>query len=284
MKNFVKKLGCFLALIVAVVGCLSFVACDEADMKTLSVQIQVVDHEEGTVETKTINIDLYGHLAPKTVNAIIKYANEGYYNNTVFYVDAQNHSNMIMLGTIKIDDNGNYVVNSPKPQIEGEFTYGGTTGSDLKNVEGAVGLWRTWFASDNSLASNGFDTGRASMYIPMEEKSELNDYFCVFGKIDLATYSTTFTKIKNALGTDNCDTYWLYYTGEYDQTKPNDYYGLTPHIITDEEYEELTTEEKDAIFDAEGEQFVEFNKKKIRISKSLTTGERGVYIKKVTVK
>ncbi len=286
MKKHIRKLVNFIAIILVAVFCFSFTACDEANITTISVEIQVCDHEEGTSETKTINIDLYGHLAPKTVAQIVKYVKEGYYNNTVFYVDTE-RSEQLMLGMIKLDADGNYVVNELKPTIDvGEFKYGGTTGSNLKHEKGAVGLWRSWGASDTYQSSNGFGTGRATMYMPMNSNlSGYDDYFCVFGKINLENSATTFEKLLNAFGSGNYEEYYMYYTGEFDENATN--YGLQPHIITADEYSELSTEEIEAIFDAEegqNKQLVEFNKKKIRISKDLTNGAKSAVVNKITVK
>ena len=287
MKRISKLFVNILAVIMLAFGTLSMTAC--ADVVTLEVTLEVYNFSESRFyeeDEVKLTIDMQRHLAPKTVDAITEYATNGYYDNTVFYL-MEGYTTQLMIGEIKYE-NGEFVKNAVKPQIEGEFEYGTTKGSNLVNDEGYIGLWRSWYAQDDGQhkyeSSNGMGSGRSNIYIPLDVISEYDGYFCVFGTIDY-TIAANDTGV-NAVGeilSNNYTTYVVYYTGEYDQEKPDEDYGLTFHCITADEYSELSTEEKDAIFTAEADQYVEYNMHRIRIPNSTTDGKPSAVIKSIKI-
>ena len=85
MKRFLKVFTNLIAVFMLVFATFTMVGCGE-DIKTAKVKIQLYDYAESEFYADsevTLSIDLYGHLATKTVEAIVKYINEGYYNNAL---------------------------------------------------------------------------------------------------------------------------------------------------------------------------------------------------------
>ncbi len=288
MKRTYKLFINLLAIMMCIVCCFSFVGCRE-DIKTIELQISVYDYDDDKeYEDVTLTVELYRHLAPQTVDAIIKYVEEGYYDNAIFYKDAS-YSSQIMLGDLLIDGE-DLAQNAIKPQLEGEFEKGAVTGSNLVNNKGYIGLWRTWCAQDNQnakyAASNGFNSGRATWYIPTAENVEFNGYFCVFATIDLEDEANTdaLSYISEAVD-NNAEQYVIYYTGEYDATKVNENYGLTFNSMLKSEFDKLSSDEIEEleIFEAEGSEYVEYNQKTISVA-TFTDGKTGAFIKKAIVK
>ncbi len=288
MRRISKLFVNVLAVIMLAFATLSLTAC--ADVVTLEVTLQVYNftqskfYEEDEVK---LTIDMQRHLAPKTVDAIAQYASDGYYDNTVFYL-MESYTTQIMIGQYKMDGN-KIVKNDIKPQIDGEFEYGTTKGSNLKNDQGYIGLWRSWYIQDDGAhkfkSSNGMNSGRSNIYIPLDVISEYDGYFCVFGTIDYSiTANDTGVNAVGAVLSNNYTSYIVYYTGEYDSSKPEEDYGLTFNCIPADEYGNLSQEEKDAIFVAEGDQYVEYNEHRIRVPNTTPDGNQSAIIKSVKVK
>lgn len=287
MKGIRKLFVNVLAVLMLVFSTFTMTAC--ADVVTLEVTLQVYNFTESRFyeeDEVKLTIDLQRHLAPKTVDAITQYASEGYYDNTVFYL-MEGYTTQIMIGQYKMDGD-KLVKNDIKPQIDGEFEYGMTKGSNLKNDEGYIGLWRSWYAQDDGAykykSSNGMDSGSSNIYIPLDVIAEYDGYFCVFGTIDysITANDTGVNAVGSVLGS-NYTTYVIYYTGEYDASKPEEDYGLTFNYITADEYGNLTQEEKDEIFVAEGDQYVEYNEHRIRIPNKTPDGRQSAIVKSVKV-
>lgn len=317
MKRFSKILTNLLAVILLVVGCVSLVGCGE-DITTAEVKIQMYDYDGQEfygADESTLTIDLYGHLAPKTVEAMVKYINEGYYNNALIYAVNIDSITQYMVGDLYVDGDAievgeNGVVNikqkAVKPTLPGEFKYGGTTGSDLINAKGSVGLWRTWYSTGSWTASSATDTGSATWFMPTETRTSYNDYFCVFGQIDLT--STVNSATLDALDSlfeseENYTEYVIYYTytatettdgytfGEYDEEKPN--CGLVFNCVTEEYYEENIEELSEdelaeqgiKIFETEDDQrqYTCYDKYTIKVPNN-AGGKVGGMIKTATIK
>ncbi|MBQ8197387.1 MAG: peptidylprolyl isomerase [Clostridia bacterium] len=288
MKRLWKIFVSVIAVIMATVACFSFTACTGEDIVQVEVKVQLYNSTEGefyTDEEVTLTVDLYRHLAPKTCGAIINYINEGYYNDTFFYkVDGQ--TSQIMVGDYKMVD-GEIELNAIKPTLDkAEFTYGGVKGSNLTNVKGAIGLWRSYFANDSSTyktTSNAMYSGRATWYMPVTEIPSYDGYFCIFAQIDLenANNVTALNAIDGLLSNSNhYDEYVVYYTGTYDATQVNNDYGLTAHIVSADEFNENDPD----IFVAEGQQLVSYNKRTIRVPNTAVDGNVKAMIKSITVK
>lgn len=259
-----------IAVMLMLSACLGLSAC-QADIRKIELDIRVYNYEEeGQFENVTLTVALYRHLAPKTVDAILGYVKDGYYDNTVFYkfTDSK-YDDQIMIGDIVVKD-GEIDNNAIKPQLPGEFEKGGTIGSNLINVEGAVGLWRTWYDWNNEtykLSGDSMKTGRATWYMPTSTISSYNDYFCIFALIDLQNEnnSEAWELIQAAL-TENTEEYTVYYTGEYNanDADANDGHGLTFNCETSAAFEEK--EESLNVFETQGSnQLTCYNKYEIAI-------------------
>lgn len=276
MKRFTKILVYIMALVLLCVGCLSFTACS-SDIRRLEVKVSVYNTDSKALEDKTIYVDLYRHLAPKTVDKILEYVNEGYYSNTIFYQE----NSSIFMGDLAYED-GEIIQKEIKPEIYGEFDANGTIGSDLVNKEGSVGLWRGWSSEGHKVNGSEFDSGRATWFMPTTDLSDYNNYFCVFAQIDLQneTNKETFDAIKKMFTTDgNYQSYAVYYTGEYDADDFNGNYGLTFHSVEAENY--VAPED---LFTAEGDQLNSYNKKTVKVAVYENAGVTQLGAKVVSIK
>lgn len=299
MKRISKLMVNLIAGIMLAISCFCLVGCE--DIVTLEVTLSVYDYDNDTwydEQDTTLTIDLYRHLADETVDTIVSYVKDGYYDGLPFYSMPYDNNKLVMIGDYKLEG-ANLVQNEIKPVIEnGEFEHGATKGSNLKNVKGAVGLWRTWYAQDAGgnahKASNGMDTGRANWYLPTTAIADYDGYFCIFGQIDLEdeTNSTALSAIEQALKTaSNCEEYVVYYTnGEnytVDNTVQNN--GLTFNYMSKTEFDEkygknpsVSTLEDNGIFVPENDQYVCYEYHTVRIA--VKDGALGAKIKSIKVK
>lgn len=296
MKKLVKLLINALAVLMLFVTTIGMTAC--ADIKTLEVVVQVYDYDEREFlneEDVTFNLDLYRHLAPQTVDAIIAHVQNGYYDNTFFYVEEASGYNVLLVGDLKYDSEGNVVQNlidgKQPSQIYGEFEANGVKGSDLRAEKGTVGLYRTYFKNDGNFdaSSTARDSGRATWMLPQVSSTAYNGYYCMFGKYDLdGNALTAIDAVTNVLrNTGSYTSYIIYYTGEYDASKPDENFGLTFHCVPELTFNNLTDEEKEEVFYAEGEQYEFYTKRRIHIPKILdpdTINASTASIKSVKVK
>lgn len=264
MKKFFKKALCLVMCGIMLAACAGLTACE--DIKTLEVKFTA--DEAGTEYTLTV--DLYRHLAPKTCAVIEKRVAEGFYDGTYIYKN-DSYSKQIMLGDLKSVDGKVTVVKSTET-VTGEFEKGGTTGSNLLAKKGYVGLWRDWNASDNDgnkyEATNGMDSGSATWFLPTEAITDYDGYFCIFAVIDMddAANSSAFDAMTGIFDDSDCKEYVVYYTGEYDATKDN--CGLTSHCVLESDFNKLSEEEKESVFEAEKDQSVAFNKRTVKLSEN----------------
>lgn len=282
MKRFKKIFINLLAVLMIGVACFGLMACE--DIRTIEVTVSVYNADDSTMVEKVIKVDMYRHLAPNTVDKITEYVNEGYYNDAMFYVNG-NHSSQIMMGEFKYN-NGVIEKTAVKPTIEGEFEKGGTVGSNLTSVEGAIGLWRNWFKKDGSYAvsDDARESGSSTWYMPTSSISGYNGWFCVFALVDLEneTNSETWELIKSACTkADNYEEYTVYYTGEYDSSKYFDEnHGLTYNCVLSEDFDEDLE-----IFEAEKDQYTCYNKYTLKVPVYKTNNAvRGVGAKVVSMK
>ena len=267
MKRIKRLFINFVAVVMLVAACFSLTACK--DVRTMELSIEVYDYSENTSKTVTMTVDLYAHLAPETVNAIEKYVKDGYYDGAIFY-QLDGYTSQIMVGDLKEKD-GEIVQNAIKPELPGEFTHGGTVGSNLVSKKGSIGLWRDWFAYDGTYKSNnGLDSGRATWFIPTAatEMTDYTDWFCVFAQIDLENTDNldALNLIANAYNsTADIHEYEVYYTGEYDAQKKDDNFGLTFNCDLEVLFDE---EEIEGLFEAEGAEYASYNHHTIKVAKT----------------
>ncbi len=280
MKRLKKIFINLVVVVMLVAACFSFAGCK--DVREMELTVSVYNNETDKVEEVTLTVELYGHLAKQTVDAIEGYINDGYYNDAIFYMFSDStYSKQLMLGDLKYVD-GEIVQNTIKPELEkAEFTRGGTKGSNLVSEKGTIGLWRSWYESDAEYRtnSNALTSGRATWYMPTSTISSYEDWFCVFAKIDFEEEGNedAFNTIIDGCNTSLADytEYVIYYTGEYDETKADENHGLTFHCVEKEDYDE---DEIDELFTAEGEQYVCYNATTIKVPVVLTTNEPAVKI------
>lgn len=285
MKIFKKIITCALVGVILAMATFSLTACE--DLRTLEINVSVVNVSDSTPTDYTLTVKLYRHLAPGTVDAIVSYASEGYYDGVTFYRDTD--TSIIMAGDFNFD--GKTVTQKDeKPAIKGEFKNNGVTGSDLVNDEGYVGLWRNY--SDYTVSEPSRDSGRATIYMPTTSKTSYDGFFCVFGKFDVNgdDNRSAWTAIKNVFDSSlYSETYVIYYTGEYnkdDSVKDN---GLTFHCVTSGEFDNLPQSEKDNVFtpDVEEGQYKNYAKRNVKLpvfGNNKTDRVCGAYIKNVKVK
>ena len=254
----IKKLFTLvIALMMAVVCTVSFTGCTK--IKKLQLTLSVYDYTDHKHVEQTMDIDLYAHLAPKTVEAIMSYVKEGYYNNAVLY-EMGGYATQIMVGDYDYD--GQILSQKEqKPTVTGEFTYGGLKyegGSPLKAKNGSIGLWRSWYEQDGShRGRSATNSGSATMFMPIQDLSEYDGYFCIFAQIDLEDSKTekAFKAIKAAFDAEDASAiYTVYYIGEYDATKEN--HGLEFNYMDAEQFDE---DDIEGLFKAEDNQLVCYN-------------------------
>ena len=281
MKRFKKILVNVLATLLLVVGCFGLSACKEDIVKVkLNVSVYNYAEEDGAVigeQNLTLTVDLYRHVAKNTVNKMIGYINDGYYNNAVFY-ELESYPNQIMLGDLVVKGTaGAPELNEIKPQISGEFEKGGVSGSNLVAKKGSIGLWRTWTAYDNSYneSNQTMHSGRATWFLPTNTASSTlsgyNGWFCIFAQFSLTgDNEKAFELIQKALE-ENTTEYVVYYTGEYKENAPdeNDGHGLEYHIVEADDFKE---DEIEGLFEAKDAQQVCYNHHKVSVPTLASTG------------
>ncbi len=301
MKKLIKFSTRIIALVLMVFTMLSMTACE--DIKKAEVNITLYNKNSSALyEEDKVNfsIELYRHLAPESVDAITGLMESGYYNDTFFYVNNSSDNTNLFIGDLKFNAEGKIVQNTLADgtlpaTIKGEFEANGVKGSNLATEFGSIGVYRSYYANDGGdrTSSDARDSGRATLFLPTATINAYDKYYAIIGKYDVANenVSRAINGIKELLNnSEYSEQYVIYYTGEYDSAKPNENYGLTFNCVTQEEYTELTEAEGgiENLFEAEGEQLVSYNVRKIKVAKSFKIGETTVYntagIKSVTVK
>lgn len=300
MKGLLKKLSAIIACMLAVVCCCSFMGC-ATESTALKVTVNVYDPAKGAIAEHTMIIDLYGTVAPKTVNAIKKYALEGYYNDMTFYTMTSYDGSSAYSGHVMF---GDYTYNSAttsmtleqkdeKPFLDGEFAKAGTTGSNLKNTKGTIGIWRTWQKGDSYKTNNWANTGKATCYINNTENTDYDGNFTVFAKIRIsdATTAATWSKIYSACNNASItSSFVIFYTEETidgvvyeytddDSVKNN---GLKFNCLPLSDFEDLTEEDREKIFYSEEGEYVKYNESRVKIP--MYKNAEGVKVSAATIK
>lgn len=280
MKKLFKLAVNFMALALMAVCAFSFSACE--DIKKVELKLSLYNYSDSTFYAEDdvkFSVELYRHLAPKTVDKVLEHVKAGYYDNAIFYKET-GYSWQIMIGDLKFEDGElkQNLINGKLPsEIYGEFEANGTTGSNLVNEKGYIGIWRSYYASDASYktSSEARNSGRATWYIPTSSISDYNGNFCVFAQYD--TEDTANAKAISAISaifsnSDYYTEYVIYYTGEYGE--------LEFHAVKKSEWDDADTGYKsenktfgaDTVFEAEGNQLVSYNYKTVRIPNSVNGG------------
>ena len=286
MKKMLKMAVNLMAVVLIAVCTFGLSACE--DIKQLDITVQVYDHADSSFYAESdvkFTVDLYRHLAHKTVDKVIEYVNAGYYDNVVFYQNTSENS-AIFVGDLKFVDGElqeNRINGKLPSEMYGEFEYNGTTGSNLVNQKGSIAIWRSYYEQDDGLttSSDARNSGRATWLIPTATKASYDGNVCVFAQYDKE--NTANAKAISAISMIFSDTsyyteYVIYYTGEYDEAKADDNYGLTFRAVKADDFDDDTE-----VFTAEGKQLVCYNKKTVRIPNAVD-GESSAKIKSVKVK
>jgi cyclophilin family peptidyl-prolyl cis-trans isomerase len=276
-----------LAVLMMLVSSLCFSACK--DIVKVEVKFQAYNYEKAEMYEDgeiSLTIELYRHLAKETVDSVIKNINDGLYNNALVYKIISN-KNQYMIGDLKYDDNGN-IIQVNAPEVKGEFASNGVSGSNLKFEKGTIGLWRSYYACDSGVAvsSSARDTGRATLFLPTEASSIYQDHMCVFGKVDFEDdKAETVYDVFEALFDDSERylEYMVYYTGEYDETKADENYGLTFNIELADEYDEDKIENLFKTDDQE-QQLKCYDAYKIQVPVVARNGLHSLKVASVTIK
>lgn len=274
MNKLVRKIFNVVISFALVICTVCMISCNK--ITKVKVSVQVYDWSQEAFlneEDVTFEIELFRQVAPETFDAIIEHIENGFYNDTFFYVDSETNYKALFVGDLKFDENGNIVQNlidgKLPSQIKGEFEANGVVGNEFGVTEGLIGLYRSYYANDLSLdvTSTAMDSGRATLFLPQESFSNYHGHVCMFGRYDTQDENTNraFNAIMSCLTTTGMfDTYRIYYTGEYDAKMPDENYGLEFHCIPESEFGEL---EEDEYFTPTGEQLKEFAPRKISVAK-----------------
>lgn len=276
MKRIFKTLCLLLTLVFTLGFTASLTACE--DIKQIKVNISVFDIEKSQQVETSITVDLYRHLAPETVDAIISYVEKGYYNDTLFYKN--NMYTNILFGDYKVVDkalvqnNADYVL-----PIDGEFVANGLKmDGEFKFTEGTIGLWRDWQASGDFKNNNNeaFNSGKGTLFIPTETKTEYNDYFCILGKIETEIGSDNEKAFRLLKAITSSGKHFVnfttFYTGDVTVKEDGtiDYSGLTYHQMLTQDFNDRYNEDENTIdglevFKAEGSEFIKYNKQTLQL-------------------
>ena len=282
MKKIFKVLVNVLALCLGVFAAFTMTACK--DIKTVEVKLSIYNYTDNAFEEKTLTVDLYRHLAPKTVDNVLSAIKDGYYDGAVAYKNEG--ANYISLGEFKADGDS-IVKQADRPTVEGEFKANGVDGSNLSNKKGYVGLWRSYTKDGGSftVSDSARNSGTAVWYMPTATKADMDGYFAVFGKFDLdsTANSEAFTMMQTVLTGSNYDSYEVFYTGESKD-------ALTVHVIKtseleiDENYDEAAgSYGGETIYEAKGSDLASFDKHTVYMPK-VENGAFAIVVKSVKIK
>ena len=284
MKKIFKIFVNVFAVMLCAIAAITFTAC--RDIKTVEVNFSVYNYTDSKYEDHVLTVDLYRHLAPKTVDNVISAIEDGYYDGALLY-QLVSAGSQLMVGEYKADGT-NIVKQADRPTVEGEFSANGLSGSNLVNKKGYIGLWRSYTkdAGTFTKSDSGRNSGSAVWYIPTATISNYDGYFAVFAKVDMdsdantATYTALQTIFTNS---DYYELYDVFYTvGEGD--------ALTLYMIKssdledDDKYDEdAKTYDGQAIFEAKGSDLVSMNMHKIRLP-AIKNGKRNATVTSIKLK
>lgn len=157
--------------IMVILSTFSFVACGKnADKTSENVEKLEAPKELPTAtivikDLGTIELELYPHIAPNTVNNFIELANKGFYDNLTFHRIIKDF--MIQGGDPDGTGGG-----GPGYSIKGEFTENKFK-NDLKHEKGIISMART----------NMPDSAGSQFFIMTKTTPSLDGKYAAFGKV-----------------------------------------------------------------------------------------------------
>ena len=123
---------------------------------------------------------------------------------------------------------------------DADFEKNGTTGSNLTNSTGYLGLWRTW-DSTKSFSNNGFTNSTTQIYMPKSDISSYNGYFCVFAKYSTEDDLEVINDMIALFADDEYYTeYTCYFEADRDGRLKKENGEPVWRMVTTEEFEEVT--------------------------------------------
>lgn len=156
----------FLASILA--GALALVGCSSNNNNVDEVRTPPKELPVATIEFKdfgSVDIELYPHIAPNTINNFISLANSGFYDGLTFH-------RIIKDFMIQGGDPDGTGMGGPGYSIKGEFT-NNKFENDLAHTEGVISMARS--QSKNSAGSQFF--------IVTKDAPHLDGQYASFGKV-----------------------------------------------------------------------------------------------------
>ena len=156
----------YLASILA--GALALVGCSSNNNNVDEVRTPPKELPVATIEFKdfgSVDIELYPHIAPNTVNNFISLANSGFYDGLTFH-------RIIKDFMIQGGDPDGTGMGGPGYSIKGEFT-NNKFENDLAHTEGVISMARS--QSKNSAGSQFF--------IVTKDAPHLDGQYASFGKV-----------------------------------------------------------------------------------------------------
>lgn len=148
-------------------GAMALVGCSQGEMND-EVRTPPKELPIATIVIKnygTIEVELYPHIAPNTVNNFIYLANSNFYDGLTFHRVIKNF--MIQGG----DPNGNGS-GGPGYSIKGEFTKNKFK-NNLKHTEGVLSMAR----------SQNKNSGGSQFFIMTKDSNHLDGQYAAFGKV-----------------------------------------------------------------------------------------------------
>ena len=177
-KLLLKLITCCLAVMVLA----SFTACtyrqDGSVIQDVTFKVSYLDDEEKNVDID-VTASFYKTFAPETCDHLLKYVNDGYYENSSLVMNKD--GNYFVLGAFNYN-NGAYEEKAyTGNSVVGEFKYNGWT-PRLKAEAGSLVLLRE---PDTGKGGSKYDSGKVYIAIILNEVSSIsNQYYSVFGKIN----------------------------------------------------------------------------------------------------
>lgn len=168
-KMTIMKINRLFAFLLSVVIVISFAGCGSKETKTESTgksDLTVTDTAEITIKGKgVIKLELYGKLAPKTVENFKSLASSGFYDGLTFHRIISGF--MIQGG----DPLGNGTGGS-KNKIVGEFSANGYE-NDLSHTRGVISMAR----------ANDYNSASSQFFIMHADYPSLDGQYAAFGRV-----------------------------------------------------------------------------------------------------
>jgi len=154
------KVICLILAIAAVIGIVIAIVSALHQPEVVTVALVVKDYG-------TITLELYPEIAPITVDHVVAYIEDGFYDGLIFHRVIEDF--MIQGG----DPTGTGYGDSSLPTIKGEFSSNGVK-NDLSFKRGVIGMARNGFS--NNSASTQF-------FICHKDSEHLDGSYAAFGKV-----------------------------------------------------------------------------------------------------